>query len=112
MAERHRNTTPPTFGDIVWNLLVIIALLWLLFGCAHVALECLRNRAAAAGAREDCMRPRARSGASGRLPPTSRVSRHHRDCAVIPEPRHIHLCSIAAPGPFIPIQSSALGSHS
>jgi hypothetical protein len=27
---------PPTFGDIVWNLLVIIAVLWLIFGCAYV----------------------------------------------------------------------------
>jgi hypothetical protein len=27
---------PPTFGDIVWNLLVIMAVLWLIFGCAHV----------------------------------------------------------------------------
>lgn len=27
---------PPPFGDIVWNLLVIIAVLWLLLGCARV----------------------------------------------------------------------------
>jgi hypothetical protein len=45
MAERHRNTAPPTFGDIAWNLLVIIAVLWLIFGCAHVTLERGSNQA-------------------------------------------------------------------
>ena len=49
MAERHRNTAPPPFGDIVWNLLVIIAVLCLLFGCAHHTLEHGSNRALLGG---------------------------------------------------------------